>query len=105
MEVRVGEGVTVVARGRFQWAYAPGMTRKGWVGLVLLTSIIVLVIAWEATTTRASGWPHDPWLFVPAVLSVVFCGAFLLFAPKFENTAAAQAKQKRAETETPPTAP
>ena len=26
---------------------------------MLLTAVVVLVVAWEAPTTKAGGWPHE----------------------------------------------
>ena len=60
------------------------MSVKAWVGVVLIAAVVVLAVAWEAPTTKAGGWPHDPVLFIPSLLMVVFCGLFLVFAPRFE---------------------
>jgi hypothetical protein len=60
------------------------VTARGWIAVVLLAAIVVLAVAWEAPTTKASGWPHDPVLFIPSLAVVLFCGVMLLFGPKFE---------------------
>ena len=62
------------------------MSARGWIAIVFLTAVVVLVIAWEAPTTKAGGWPHDPALFIPSLLAVVFLGVLLVVAPKFEQS-------------------
>jgi preprotein translocase subunit SecG len=55
------------------------MSRQAWIAAAFFTAVIVLAIAAEAPTTPESGWPHDPVVFIPSLLMVIFFGGWMIF--------------------------
>jgi len=54
------------------------MSRQAWIAAAFFTAVIVLAIAAEAPTTPESGWPHDPVVFIPSLLMVLFFGGWMI---------------------------